>query len=412
VIGNTDGNGTSGTWLSSDTGVQCTTETSPKTHRKDTDCDYAGQQGVIPTSLADVVWGPVSSQCTYVPGSAAAAWTFGNCSLGVPVATSIGADSFGWTFPTQTGNPVCCEAGAIRATTGRVQARAARAGSSATRRRDTLGPLRFAGRTRVPRTLRLRRLQVTVDRTLYEHGRREELARSRSGRRLRPFTLRRTGAATFVSRGRAVPRVTLALRRRDARGGAQMDLRLTQVHTRDVRALCAVLPARIGRAARRLELETRLRLRDGARTSGISLRQRWRCARDRRGEFAAIRPVEPRPLAARPGLGIRIRAVGALKVGRRASVLVTVANRRRPRPSRVASSLWHVRVTGAAGGPARTVRFRELRAHRTRALRLAVRVPGSARRRICVRVTARATSARSASARRCARTAAAPRFTG
>ncbi len=66
----------------------------------------------------------------------------------------------------------------------------------------------------------------------------------------------------------------------------------------------------------------------------------------------AVGGVEPRPLAARPGLAVRIPALGALEPGRRASVMVTVAQ---PAPitsrAGVASSLWHVRVTGAAGAP-------------------------------------------------------------
>ena len=57
--------------------------------------------------------------------------------------------------------------------------------------------------------------------------------------------LRRRRGGVFVSRGRNVPQVTLTLRRRDARGRAHLNLRLTRIHTRDVRALCAVLPARI-----------------------------------------------------------------------------------------------------------------------------------------------------------------------
>ena len=416
VVGNPDGKGTSGTWLSSDTGTQCSTETNPKNRRTDTLCDYAGQQGVIPNSLADIVWGPVSDSCNYVPGNPNTAWTFG-CSLGVPIATSIGADSFGWTFTTLTGNPVCCESGAVRATTGLVRGGGTgrlgtRAGASATAPRDTLGPLRFAGATFVPHTLRLSHMRVTVDRILYDHGRREELARTRAGRRLRPFALRRRRGGVFVSRGRNVPQVTLTLRRRDARGRAHLNLRLTRIHTRDVRALCAVLPARIARAGRPLELETRLRLRDGARTSGITLRQRWRCVRDGKGEFTGIRPIQPRRLAARPGLAVRLHAPRMVAPGQHATVLVTVTNRRRPRPSRVVSSLWHLRITGTAGGRPHTIGSKELRARRSRRLHLRLAVPRTARRRVCIHVVASADSARRARARRCIRIASAPGSTG
>jgi hypothetical protein len=101
-----------------------------------------------------------------------------------------------------------------------------------------------------------------------------------------------------------------------------------------------------------------------------------------------------------------------LASGRRATVLVTVSNRRRARPSRVVSSLWNLRITGSAGGVPRTVHVKELRARRSRTVRLTVPVPRRARGRVCVRIAANAASARGAGALRCARSAGAPPITG
>jgi hypothetical protein len=197
--------------------------------------------------------------------------------------------------------------------------------------------------------------------------------------------------------------VRLRLQRVDHRKTARLDLRLTRVRTRDIRSLCRVLPARVSAASRPLELETRLRLRDGAVKSAITMRQRWRCVRDRRGEFTGIRPIKPKAPSARPGLAVRLGTPRVLASGRRATVKATVLNTRRGRSGRVVSSLWDVRITGSAGGPLRTAGFKELRARRTRTVRLTVRVPRRARGRVCVRVAADAASARGASARRCTR---------
>jgi hypothetical protein len=104
-----------------------------------------------------------------------------------------------------------------------------------------------------------------------------------------------------------------------------------------------------------------------------------------------------------------MKAPRVLASGRRAAVRVTVTNRRRRRPSRVVSSLWDLRITGTAGGALRTVGFKELRAGRSRTVRLTLPARRNARGRVCVRIAANATSARGASARRCARIASARR---
>ena len=354
VVGNT---GTSAIWLGPTTSGTCTGGYDVIS------CDYGQNPGKIPDSIANIVWGPVSDTCNYQPPNKNTLWTYG-CSLGVPTATSIGADSPpGWIFADEIGNPVVGNVSvAARATRAVVQARAARVrasaqaargGSGARAARDRLGPLRFKGRVSVPRGLRLRRARVVVARTLFEHGRREELARSGSGRRLRPFALEHVRGGLFTARRRGTVRARLQLRRLDARAAARVDLRLTRVRIRDIRALCAVLPAGISSAGRPLELETRLRLRDRGTTSAIVTRQRWRCVRDRKGEFTGIRPIEAKAPTARRGLALRVHAPRLVAPGR-ATVLVTVTNQRPRRPSRAASSLWQLRITGSAGRRART----------------------------------------------------------
>jgi hypothetical protein len=415
VLGNSS---MAGTWL----GPSLSSDPCPPAGYYDTNCDYAQNPGTLPLALANKVWGPISDNCNYT-SKATTLWTF-DCSLGVPVRTTIAADSPGWSFPTRTGNPkindygsaraaALAVPGAVRASAGGSSsgARAAQAGSRARRKRDVLGPLRFSGRVGLSRALRLRRMRVAVDRTLFEHGRREELARSRSGRRLRPLALRHVRAGLFTSGRRGRPHVHLKLRRVDTHA-ARLDLRLTRVRTRDIRALCAVLPARVSRTSRPLELETRLRLRDRGLTAGIVMRQRWRCVRDRKGEFSGIRPIKPKRVAARPGLSVRLGRPRVRASGDRATVVATVTNRRRRRPSRVVSSLWDLRITGSVGDQVRTTRFEELRAGRSRTVRLSLPARRTARGKVCVRVAANATSARGASARRCARVAGAPRFTG
>ena len=402
VIGPSDGS--SATWIGPPSANPCAAY-----YPAGTFCNYSTIPGTIPDSVANLVWGAVSPTCNYVPGNKATLWTFG-CSLGVPLASSIGADSSGWSFTTRTGAPIVFSLGSMRAASGVVRARsgsavagarAARAGSTARAPRDHLGPLRFSGRLFLSRGLRLSRAAVVVERTLFEYGRREELARSGSGGRLRPFALRHVRAGLFASAGRDRPSVRLNLRRMDSRGGARLDLRLARVRVRDIRALCAVLPARVSRDGRPLELETRLRLRDGNATQRITLRQRWRCVRDRKGEFVGIAPIVPRRPTARPGLGARLSPPRLVDSGRRATVRVTVANQRGRRPSRVISSLWNVRITATAGGPLHTIAFKELRARRSRSVRVTVAVPALARRVACVRVAVNADSARGVSTQRC-----------
>jgi hypothetical protein len=384
------GGGTNRTWLGPPAADPCFSTNTV------TDCEYQQNPGTMPYGIANVVWGAVSPTCNYKPPNKNTLWTYG-CSLGVPYAQGILADGGGWSFTTESGDPeVVLEAGAtraVRATPGTVRATGARTGSSAAAAqagasplaaREVLAPLRFTGRVSLSRGVRLRRMRVVVDRMLFEHGRREELARSASGHRLRPFALSHVWAGLFTFRRRGAPRVRLRLRPLDVRGRARLDLTLSRVRTRDVRALCTVLLASVHLAGRPLELETRLRVRDSGVSGRVTLRQRWRCVRDRKGEFTGIRPIKPRRPAARPGLAVRLGAPRVSASGRRATVPVTVANQRRRRPSRMASSLWDLRITGGAGSTPRTIGFKELRAGRSRTVRLTVPVPRRARR--CARV--------------------------
>ena len=65
-----------------------------------TDCNY----GNTPEqTLADVVWKPVSPQCTYTPGTSNS-WIYGQCTLGV--GPEIFNDTGGWKFTTRTGDPI------------------------------------------------------------------------------------------------------------------------------------------------------------------------------------------------------------------------------------------------------------------------------------------------------------------
>lgn len=56
-----------------------------------------------PSTLMNQIWGPVTPECSNTPGDATTKWTFGNCSAGVDVNTSIGENT--WGFPPHSGAP-------------------------------------------------------------------------------------------------------------------------------------------------------------------------------------------------------------------------------------------------------------------------------------------------------------------
>ena len=75
-----------------------------------------------PDDLLTRIWGPVQPKCQYKPGTAATAWTFGTCSAGVDVNSSIGDNT--WGFATHAGNPDPTWASLGKAATAQAQARA------------------------------------------------------------------------------------------------------------------------------------------------------------------------------------------------------------------------------------------------------------------------------------------------
>jgi hypothetical protein len=372
------------------------------------DCQYQSYPGTIPASLASVIWGTVAPTCDYQPGNANTVWTFG-CSLGLPPQDGIGANVGGWNFTTTSGSPIMSYdpgasfTGATSAVATGAHATLARQASKPVRRRDLLGTLHFTGDVHVSQAVSLRRLRVVVDRTLYSHDLGREAAVAR--RRL-VLPLRYVRGGLFMSNRRGGPLVRLRLRRLDSRGRVRFDLLINGVLTRYVRGLCGdVLGADIlnGRV---LDVETRLRIRDGRTTQTVPLREGWRCRSDRRGDFVGITPIPPRRTVRRPGLAVRMRIPRTLEAGRSATVLVIVTNRRSRRAVRVVSSLWDLRITVRTNGSLRSRHLNELHAGRSRTLRISIRVPRAARRSICIEVIADAPSAHAAIARRCASLAA------
>ena len=266
---------------------------------------------MIPDGVGEHRVGPdVASAARTRRGAQRRRWTFGKCSLGVPIATSIGADSPGWTFTTQSGDPVVsARRGAPgSAPGGRGAAPAAPRGPTPARPRAARRARAAAVRRPGPRAARgcgCAARASRVERTLFEHGRREELARTSSGRRLRPFALRHIRGGLFVSprarraAGDAGAAAPGRARRRAARPAAGRGS-TPATSARSAR----VVPAGVSRAGRRARArDAPATARRRARPGGITLRQRWRCVRDRKGEFAGIRPIAPRrPTAAsRPG---------------------------------------------------------------------------------------------------------------
>ena len=342
----------------------------PCIYHENTGSYYCHYETNAPSAdLMTRIWGPMTSICNYQPGNAGTAWTFG-CNLGVPVATSIGT-SPDWAFATHTGNPVTMSAtssrGAVRATAGVVRASAARAGSSARAARNLLAPLRFRGRVFFPRGLRLRRMRVSVQRTLFEHGRREELARSGSGRRLRPFALRRVRAGVFTSGRRGGPRVRLVC---GVRGAGRRAAWPTPDRgpTRDIRALCTILPASVSRAAGRWSS----RPPAAARPCGDTGRHHARALALRarpQGRVDGIRPIKPRrSRTARPVAGHDRAARAGVRAPRERA-----DHGRQPAPG--ASSPRGFSLSGTCGSrhrrrPGTDRRLKELRARRSRTVRL------------------------------------------
>jgi hypothetical protein len=365
--------------------------------------------GVPPSTLANQIWGAVSATCSYVPGNALTQWTFGNCSAGVDVNSSVLANT--WGFPTYSGSPI--PPGAVPRQPTAASARS-RSRSLIPLGRPRVGA-RPAARGRaqvtadlfVPRRLRLAGAKVRLDRLLFERRGRGELTRPRGGRSAARLTLRRAGPRRFTATttGRRRARVTL---RRTDRGRTRLTLAFGARAFRVPRA-CHALPAGVVPDTPPLQLTTRLVISDGRTRHRVLLRHELRCARDARGNVDRLVRVRHRSYPLRPGLAVSLHGPRRAQAGTSARYVARLRNRRGGR-DRLRSSLWDVTLTSGT----RTARFHEVPRGRSRRLVFSRRVPRSARGRFCVDIVATAPGARAVRVSDCARVraAAAPAFTG
>ena len=339
------------------------------------------EPGTLPDDIGDVVWGGTQPGCMYTPGQASTEWTY-DCRLGVPLGKTVAADSPGWTFATTTGAPVIVGGGidvrvsavrvhlrpapeCVRPAPGRIRPHAARpAPRTALPRPD--GPAAGAAPARAPAS--------SWSGRCFEHGGREELARKRSGWKLRSLTLRRVHAGVFRSHGAGGPSVRLELRRGQT-GRTRFDCgsagsgRATSGRS----AACCrhSSAARAGRSSSRRACgcATATRRRGSAPAGAGAARGTGK------GEFDGIRLLEGKARAARPGLSVGMKAPRPLPSGSKATVRLTVTNKRRKGKRRIVSSLATACAsTGFGGAQPRTAEIRELRAGRSRVVRLTVPV--------------------------------------
>ena len=99
-----------------------------------------------------------------------------------------------------------------------------------------------------------------------------------------------------------------------------------------------------------------------------------------------------------------MKAPRPLPSGSKATVRLTVTNKRRKGKRRIVSSLATACASAGFGGAQpRTAEIRELRAGRSRVVRLTVPVTPRADGKVCVQVQAAALSARAATTGRCVR---------
>ena len=367
-----------------------------------------------PDDLLTRIWGPVQPKCQYKPGTAATAWTFGTCSAGVDVNSSIGDNT--WGFATHAGNPDPTWASLGRASTAQAQARAQapivlgrrRIG----KRRAVKAHTRLSAGVHVPRRLRLAGATVTVKRVLFEPRGRGELTLPPLGDRTpRPLELRlaRSGSGRFRAAGRSNRRdVRIALRRLNQGTRVAVDLRASADAFRVPRT-CHSLPASVARRTPPMKLETRLVLRDAGIRRRITLFHHVRCQRDARGNVHRLKFVRFREYPARSGLDVTVRGPRRVLPGADATYVARVRNRRSG-GSRPASSLWDVTLSSGD----RERRIRELRRGRSRSISFRHRAPRAAGKRFCVSIRAVGPGLRPAADRFCARTSASrgPAFTG
>ena len=356
--------------------------------------------------ILDRIWNPITArpECIYEPGNAGTQWTFG-CPVGDDILMSVGQNA--WGFNSYCGNffaSPCSRAAAVAAQARR-RAPIVLGRPRHGRRRAVRGRALLSAEITVPRSVRLGGATVRLDRLLFERRGRGELTRPRGSRAPRPLTLRRTGSGRFVAAARSGrPRARIVLRR-IGNGRAVLSLAVGAQAFRAPRA-CHALPARIAIATPPHELETRLVIGDGRSRYRVLLHHPVRCRRDALGSVDRLVYVRNRPHRLRPGLAVTLRGPSRVQPGTNARYLVRVRNRRRG-GRRLLSSLWHVTLTAGRPGGSRVTRIRELRAGRARRAALTVRVPRSARGRICTRAVAGAPGARPDQARACSRVQAA-----
>ena len=97
-------------------------------------------------------------------------------------------------------------------------------------------------------------------------------------------------AGVFTSRARSRPSARLSMRRLDAHGTARLDLQspgsASATSAPSARCFRPESASPAGRSSSRRACCCRV-------TKRITLRQRWRCVRDREGEFGGIQPIKP-----------------------------------------------------------------------------------------------------------------------
>jgi hypothetical protein len=370
-----------------------------------------------PSTLMNQIWGPVTPDCSNTPGDATTKWTFGNCSAGVDVNTSIGANT--WGFFSNSGAPEtrCYQKGCRTAGASTAQARAGarppvvlsrpRLGRRPARR----GRARFVADVAVPSRLKLRGATFTLARLLFERRGRGELLRP-LGRRVPPLprrlTLRRTGAGRFAAtatKHRRSVRVTL----RRVPGGATRLTLTASAPTFRTPQVCDALSGRFGLRSPTLRLETLLFIGDGHHRFRLLLPHELRCARDRRGNIDRLVTVRTKDSPERSGLAVSLRGPSRVRPGSTVRYLARVQNRRSGK-RRLASSVWDVVLHGGRT----TRRIHELRRGRSRTFTVVERVPRGTRGRFCGFAVATAPDTRAALDTVCSsvRAAQAPGVTG
>ena len=369
-----------------------------------------------PSTLLNQIWGPVTPDCSNTPGDATTKWTFGTCSVGVDVNTSLGANS--WGFPSYSGTPSQFVEGGL----GNASAAAARVGRGDRapvvlsrprlgRRPARRGRARFVADVTVPSRLRLAGATFTLDRLLFERGGGGELLRP-LGRRVPPLprrlTLRRTGAGRVgaaATKQRRSVRVTL---RRIS--GVAMRLILTaSAPVFRTPQVCEALPGLFGLRTPTLRLETVLFIRHGRQRLRLLLPHELRCARDKEGNVDRLVARRTLDSPERSGLAVSLRGPRRVRPGTTVRYLAHVHNTRHNK-RRLASSVWDIVLHSGQT----TKRIHELRRGRSSGIVLTERVPLGTRRRFCTAVVTTAPDTRAVYDRVCSsvRAAQAPAVTG